>query len=260
MEIDIAEFTFNEPLYKSFKIDDQKEVYFLSQHSEFHGYNPVDKMETTFHYHYKSFTGLIDEDTESFIAHITVKCLRSERIFNIFVLWNKEERSIMKVGQYPSVADFHIARIKDFQKVLSKDLAKEFTKAIGLAAHGVGIGSFVYLRRIFEKLIFEAFEAAKAKNDIDTVLFGKAKMTEKVGMLKDYLPSILIENKEMYGILSKGIHELDEDTCLEHFGTVRLGIEMILEEKLVEYERNKRNEEAKRKIAELSAKVKSSSK
>lgn len=53
------------------------------------------------------------------------------------------------------------------------------------------------------------------------------------------------------------IHELDEETCLEHFETVRIGIQMILEEKLAVYERNKRNEEAKEKVAELYAKVKS---
>ena len=41
--------------------------------------------------------------------------------------------------------------IKQYDKELRKPDLKEFTRAIGLAANGVGIGSFVYLRRIFER-------------------------------------------------------------------------------------------------------------
>ena len=43
---------------------------------------------------------------------------------------------------------------------------REFTKAIGLAANGVGIGSFVYLRRIFENLVFQAFDEAKKEPSV----------------------------------------------------------------------------------------------
>jgi hypothetical protein len=49
----------------------------------------------------------------------------------------------MKVGQYPSIANLHISRFKDFTKVISKEKIKEVTRGIGLAANGVGIGSFV---------------------------------------------------------------------------------------------------------------------
>ena len=60
-----------------------------------------------------------------------------------------------KVGQYPSVADFQIPQAEKYRKVLGDGQYKELTRGIGLAAHGVGIGSFVYLRRVFENLIEE---------------------------------------------------------------------------------------------------------
>ena len=49
-----------------------------------------------------------------------------------------------KVGQFPSVADFQIPQAEQYRKILDEEQYKEFTRGIGLAAHGVGIGSFVY--------------------------------------------------------------------------------------------------------------------
>ena len=82
-------------------------------------------------------------------------------------------------------------------------------------------------------------------------------MDEKIGLLKDYLPSFLVENKSIYSILSKGIHELDENTCLEYFETMKLGIEIILDQKLEKKKQKDKEEEAKKRIAQLNGKLKS---
>jgi hypothetical protein len=68
---------------------------------------------------------------------------------------------IEKMGQYPSLADLVTAEIRKYRKFLGADAHREFSRAIGLAAHGVGIGSFIYLRRILENLIEEAHQAAQ---------------------------------------------------------------------------------------------------
>jgi hypothetical protein len=54
--------------------------------------------------------------------------------------------------------------------------------------------------------------------------------------------------------LSLGIHELDENTCLAHFDTLRVGIEIILDEKLDELKKKEKIEEAKKKLAQLASK------
>ncbi|KKL23256.1 hypothetical protein LCGC14_2427220 [marine sediment metagenome] len=41
-------------------------------------------------------------------------------------------------------------------------------------------------------------------------------------MIKDYLPEFLVENRSLYAILSKGIHALSEDECLQYFETVKI--------------------------------------
>ena len=125
---------------------------------------------------------------------------------------------IEKVGQWPSLADMAIDETRQkYQSVLKGENWAELYKAIGLAAHGEGIGSFVYLRRVFERLIQSRFDEFKTSEDWKDEDFTQLRMVEKIGLLKDHLPASLVEAKELYGIFSKGIHELDNDVCLEFF-------------------------------------------
>jgi hypothetical protein len=163
---------------------------------------------------------------------------------------------LQKIGQYVSIADLHISQIKKYDSVLTREQLKEFTRAIGLAANGVGIGSFVYLRRIFETLILEAHKKASINTSWNDDAFKNARVVERIELLKDYLPNFVVENKSLYGILSKGIHSLTEDECLQHYETVKIGIELILDEKVEEQHRLKKIEEAKKKISGLNSKLK----
>jgi hypothetical protein len=175
--------------------------------------------------------------------------------FYFYVYLDKASGIFQKTGQFPSIADFHISQIKKYDKVLSKDSLKEFTRAIGLAANGVGIGSFVYLRRIFEQLIEEAHIKAKEDSGWDEDNYNRQRMAEKIGMLNHHLPDFLVENKSLYSILSVGIHSLKEEECLMYFETVKVGIELILDEKLEEFNKKKKIEEAKQKLAAVTNKI-----
>ena len=120
-------------------------------------------------------------------------------------------------------------------------------KAIGLASHGIGIGAFVYLRRIVERLIEDAHKKSKENDNWDEDKYQRAKVTEKIKLLNvAHLPSFLIDNSHLYGILSKGIHELTEDECQKMFDTIMDCIEAILDEKIFEKEREKKFSQAKK--------------
>lgn len=178
------------------------------------------------------------------VHRINAQCTRhkSHAQYFVFCIDQKHEYSeeklkrtystIQKIGQYPSYADIHIASVKRYAPVLSKAKLGEMVRAIGLASHGVGIGAYVYLRRIFESLIEEAHLVAKISNGWDEDIFLRARMSEKIGLLKSNLPTFLVEQANIYGLLSKGIHELSEEECLENFATLRIGIELILDEKI----------------------------
>lgn len=76
------------------------------------------------------------------------------------------------------------------------------------------------------------------------------KFENKIELLEEYLPQALVENKNLYGIISKGVHELDEKDCLEMFPNIRIGIELILDDILAEKEREEKEKILKRFVSD----------
>ena len=150
------------------------------------------------------------------------------------------DTSMMKIGQYPSVADMTFPKLDAYKHVISKEDRKELGTAIGLFASGVGAGSYVYLRRILERIIYKAKETAG--DTVNDEKFEQAKMAERIKMLEGDLPETLTKNTIIYGILSKGIHELSEEECLRYFPVVKECIYQILG--MWESERKKQADEA----------------
>jgi hypothetical protein len=144
---------------------------------------------------------------------------------------------ICKVGQYPALADLHQSDISKYRRILGRHRYAEFARAVGLYAHDIRIGSFVYLRRIFEDLITKAHEMALQDASWNESAFQSAHMPDRIKLLENHLPEIMVENANIYGILSKGIHELTEEECLGYFTTIKAGIKLILDEEIARKER-----------------------
>ena len=159
------------------------------------------------------------------------------------------ESIIQKVGQQPSFGDLHISKVKKYAHVLTKSQLRELNRAIGLASHDVGVGSYVYLRRVFEALIEEAHSEACTESGWDENAYTQSRMAERISLLRSHLPPFLAEHPKMYSLLSKGVHELSEEECLSHFETLRIGIELILDEKLERKERERKVRDAKTALA-----------
>ncbi len=185
--------------------------------------------------------------------HIEFHCSRNPH-HKIYFCFSYSNDVIQKIGQFPSYASVQEGKIKKYKNILGKSFP-EFTKAIGLVSYGIGIGSFVYLRRIFENLIEEEHLKAKTVKSWDDNLYNSVRMDEKIKLLKDYLPNFLVKNYSIYSILSTGIHLLSEDECLKYFGTIKLGIELILDEKIETIERNNKIREAEKSISEIKGKI-----
>ncbi len=183
---------------------------------------------------------------------LEVKCARNEHHRNKYFYVIKE-KEIQKIGQYPSIADTEIQNFRKFNKILDSEHLNELNRSIGLASHGIGIGSFIYLRRIIEFIIGEAYSKASNKDGWDDEIYQRSRILEKIKLLEGFLPDILIKNSSSYSILSKGIHELSEDECLNYFPTLRDLVYLILQEKY-----SKREEEAiKQSISSNLSKIRS---
>lgn len=179
----------------------------------------------------------------------------NHRIYFTFTIFNS---TIQKSGQFPTILDLeNDSELNAYKKVLGEDKGREFHKAIGLASHSVGVGSFVYLRRIFEDFIFQAKEKAILNGDITEEEFQSKRMDERIELLSTkYLPETLVEHSEYYGIISKGIHQLTEDECLEYFDTLKVGIEVILDEKIEAKKREEKKKSFKKNLGNIHKEVK----
>lgn len=194
---------------------------------------------------------------------LTFTCVRdpNHRSYFNFII-NNNQNTMIKIGQYPSIADISINKdIKEYRKILG-DYYKEFSKSIGLYANGIGIGSFVYLRRIFESLISEQYQIALVqekweKDEIDR--YNTLKVVEKIKYLSKYLPSHIVDNPQLYGIISKGIHELSEEECNTYFGTLKTAILIILHQVKSRKDELKLIEENKKEINKVNTQLKSPS-
>ena len=135
-----------------------------------------------------------------------------------------------KVGQKPSVADLSLGVIDRLKKVADDETRKELRRAIGLNAQGIGVGSYVYLRRIFERIIEKTKIDVLEKGIYQEEDFHNKRIDEQISLLKDELPDAIVNNKVFYKIVSKGIHELAEDDCIKYFPVLKNAILLILEE------------------------------
>lgn len=161
---------------------------------------------------------------------------------------------ILKVGTFPSIADLDTGRMLNDCNISKSKFPKGLCAAIGLKAQGVYVGAYAYLRRVYEKLIIEA--AAKAKEDgfLDEN-FNDMRAQEKIAALKDFLPTMMVENRMAYGILSKGIHELSEEECQKGYDVLFSLIVMILEENEERRKKELRKKELSKAINELNGRL-----
>ncbi len=185
---------------------------------------------------------------------LSFRCTRNHKhsiLFDLLVTNNK----IIKIGQYPSFADLANRDISRYKSVLGNKF-NEYSKSLGLFSHGIGIGSFVYLRRIIESLIFDKYDEVKESLNISHDDFMKSEFKDKIDILKNYLPSVLVKNKNIYSIISKGIHHLNEEECSSIYPVIKDGIELILDDLIAEKQRIEKEKKFSIHIANITGELK----
>ncbi|WP_281636677.1 hypothetical protein [Flavobacterium marginilacus] len=270
----MKEMYFEIPLYKILEFNNEDEekgnalLDFINYTGLIDGYNPkinentsyrVSSFQTTTYYNLRNYVGFHTRE---------LRCVRTGYTITTYFLLEKFETEIeendfseiiykfQKVGQFPTIADLEIGKYKKFSKILKKEYLRELNKAIGLSANGVGIGAFVYLRRIFENLIEKYHQEVKKNNDWNEENYTNSRIAEKIELLKNYLPEAVVKYKKVYSIISKGIHELEEQECLEYFPIVKDAIISILEQDFLKQENANKQKELEKNIQNLVEKLK----
>jgi hypothetical protein len=163
-----------------------------------------------------------------------------------------------KIGQSPQHAELAAGRLKAISKIAAKIDVLELRRAVGLRGYDVSIGAFVYLRRVFERIIDRAWKSASDAGEVlpDPM---SLRMGEKVKALSDHLPEIVVSNANVYGILSLGLHELTEEDCARAYPVVEESIIAMLEDAHAHVQKKKRDKLLAANIAKLSGELKKDS-
>jgi hypothetical protein len=180
------------------------------------------------------------QEIEIFIRSFYCPRAPQDNTHDISIVFRITLDRLTKIGQYPQLADLENTHLKKY-KDLDKEIYQELNRAVGLNSHGIGVGSFVYLRRIIEKyVVYPELERLIEEKVLKTEQISLADFKGKVALAKDHLPSVLVENARIYSILSKGIHSLSEKECLEIFNPLLTAIELILDERMEKIEKEKK--------------------
>lgn len=143
---------------------------------------------------------------------------------------------VRKIGQNPSmltVKGFDFDKYKNFLNKI--DAYEDYKKADLCNADHFYVGAYAYLRRIFEKMIVFYLGDIELRDD---------HMDTKIDAVKDsFDPRVKKMLKNLYGILSISIHELDEEQSKEYYTYLKAVIDMQLEYIKSEDEKDKQSKD-----------------
>lgn len=153
-----------------------------------------------------------------------------QRNFHVYTyIFSVSSKWLTKIGQYPSLADISFGELRTIDKSLDDLDRRELGTALGLFAHGTSLGAFVYLRRVFERMIQRAHERQSAAgHPIEG--FDGMRMDERIAALKDELPEKVVKNSAVFSVLSVGLHELTEEQCAQYFSVLKAVLFQMLEQ------------------------------
>ena len=183
-------------------------------------------------------------DKEYFV-NITLHCAKCGEAHYYSLLF--KGNTVTKIGQYPSFSKSEVQNLRKYKNLISK-YYPELTRSVNAYSQGMGVAAFVYLRRILEYLV-----ESKYNGDTSWKFIEKLKEVEKT---EEIIPEELSPVKEeIYSVLSKGIHEYEEDECMELYLAVKYVIERMLD---IELERKSRLSKASEAMKTIKSKLQES--
>lgn len=182
---------------------------------------------------------------KEYFVNITLRCAKCGEAHYYSLLF--KGNTVTKIGQYPSFSKSEVQNLRKYKNLISK-YYPELTRSVNAYSQGMGVAAFVYLRRILEYLV-----ESKYNGDASWKFIEKLKEVEKT---EEIIPEELSAVKEeIYSVLSKGIHEYEEDECMELYLAVKYVIERMLD---IELERKSRLSKANEAMKAIKSKLQES--
>ncbi|HEY5124693.1 MAG TPA: hypothetical protein VIK14_13260 [Ignavibacteria bacterium] len=135
----------------------------------------------------------------------------------LIVFFVIQDNKLFKIGQYPSELDLTQKNFYKYNRLIDKKIVNEVRTSLILKGHNFNVASLIYLRRAYEFMIEECHQIKLKENGWDENKYIGIRNEDKIELLKELLPEKFIKHKSMYGILSKAIHQLEDDECKEAY-------------------------------------------
>lgn len=171
--------------------------------------------------------------------YIKYRCSNCQRVDKTFSLAAKIE----KAGE-PQGVCYKFGELPTYGPPIPPKLIKligpdrdEFLKGRRCENQGLGVGAFIYYRRVVENQknrilgeiikVSEKIGAAAEKIEILNSAVNETQFTKALEMAKDSIPESLLINGHspillLHSALSEGVHALTDEQCLEMAGSVRI--------------------------------------
>lgn len=168
-----------------------------------------------------------DQVTPPALFAVRAVCQRNFHVYTY--VFNLRKNTLTKIGQAPSLADISFGELRTIDKSLDDVDRRELGKALGLYAHDTALGAFVYLRRVFERMVLRAHQRQSAAGHA-VERFDGMRMDKRIAALKDELPAKVVQNSAVFSVLSVGLHELTEEQCAKYFPVLKAVLFQMLEQ------------------------------
>ena len=186
------------------------------------------------------------------IYEYTFTCTKdNNHEYSMFLLIKREKQffTITKIGQYPSMMEVWGFDFDGYKNQLNKLKAyNDFKKAELCFADGFVAGAYTYLRRVFEKMLNDYCQGIDLLDD---------RAETKIKACKDrFDPRIHSMLKNLYKILSKGIHELDDEGASDYYQYLKAVIVMQLQHIKEMDDKEKQTASLEKDINEIAKRIK----
>lgn len=173
------------------------------------------------------------------LQYFCANCRKSKRHFAVAVQKSGNKYHIQKIGQFPA---YSITPEKPMEKYLDrKGMLDIYRNGITCESQGYGVGAFAYYRQILENIINDILDDIIPLSENEEAIREKVSeakkednTSKKIEIVKDFVPKALKPSGNnvfitMYKVLSEGIHNKDDQACLEDADALRFCLVFIVQ-------------------------------
>lgn len=207
---------------------------------------------------YKSQTLLFPNEDEGIIHYVFRCTMEQDHYYTMDLLYRIQNGSIeiRKIGQKPLNTDLKESRSNEYKKILDiYDSFEDYRHYEQCASRNLLAGACTYLRRVLEKMVNNKLEALGVGKCTDVF---DAKFEEKLKMVKDQFDEDVRDSiKNSWRLLSKGIHELNNDEIKDFYKLVVEVVNIQLQSEKEKKEREEKRTQLRNEINAISSKKES---